>query len=56
MTANAKNLLHGLTPDQLNHPSVQRIIDTLLEEYYRTGYGITVIRWIEESYNLTLIH
>ena len=52
---NFKHLLSGLEPDQLEHPTVKRVVSLLLERCYTTGQGLTVIRWYEESYNQKLI-
>jgi hypothetical protein len=56
MTVNTKYLLSGLTKEQFEHPIVKKLIYTLLNDYTVTGNGITTIRWIEETYDLELLH
>ena len=55
MTINVKYTLSGLTKDQFNNPAVQRIIETLVRDFENTGNGLGLIRWIEETYQVSLI-
>jgi len=50
MNVNIKHLLSGLSEEQIQHPSVHRLCEALWKHYEETGYGMTTIRWVKETY------
>ena len=52
---NYKHLLSGLTESELDHPTVKKILDMLLNRYDETGQGLSVIKWFESTYGRRLL-